>query len=40
MEWARLRSAILKALEEFPGAREAVIRALAALPDVDKGGKI
>ncbi|MEP6539486.1 MAG: hypothetical protein ABJF23_29380 [Bryobacteraceae bacterium] len=38
MEWTRLRSAILDALEEFPGARAAVVRALVELRDLDKGG--
>ena len=37
-EWARLRPVILQALEGFPGAREAVVRALVELRALDEGG--
>ena len=37
-EWARLRSVNLQALEVFPGAREAVVRALVELRALDEGG--
>ena len=37
-EWARLRSVILQALEVFPGARAAVVRALVELRALDEGG--
>ena len=35
--WVRIRSAILGALEFYPGAREAVVRALVELRAVDEG---
>jgi hypothetical protein len=36
-DWARIRSAILNALELYPGAREAVVQALVELRAMDEG---
>ena len=36
-EWVRIRSAILKVLDEFPDARVGVLRALVELRAVDEG---
>ncbi|MEP6538706.1 MAG: hypothetical protein ABJF23_25445 [Bryobacteraceae bacterium] len=37
MEWAVLRAAIVKALEDFPEARAAVVRAMKELGKMDEG---
>ena len=37
-EWVRIRSAILKALDRYPDALEAVVQALLELRAIDEGG--
>ena len=37
-EWVRIRSAILKALDRYPDAMEAVVQALVELRAIDEGG--
>ena len=36
-KWERLRAVILDALDKFPDAREAVVRALVKLRDLKEG---